>query len=67
MKKTVICLTKAISEECLIERRMSKMEKKLPYEDLKMKLVFFASSDIVTASGGNDIPEDPGEYDGEWL
>lgn len=43
------------------------MEKKLPYEDLKLKVIFFASSDIVTASGGNDIPEDPGENDGEWL
>lgn len=43
------------------------MEKKLLYEELKLKVVFFASSDIVTASGGNDIGEDPGENDGEWA
>jgi hypothetical protein len=43
------------------------MEKKLPYEDLKLKVIFFASSDIVTASGGNDFGEDPGENDGEWM
>ena len=67
MTKTVICLTKAISEECLIERRLSKMEKKLFYEEVKLKVVFFASSDIVTASDGNDIPEDKGENDGEWM
>ena len=67
MTKTVICSTKAISEECLIERRLSKMEKKLFYEEVKLKVVFFATSDIVTASGGNDISEDKGENDGEWL
>lgn len=43
------------------------MEKKLFYEEVKLKVVFSASSDIVTASGGNDIPEDDGENDGEWL
>ena len=43
------------------------MEKKLFYEEVKLKVVFFASSDIVTASDGNDIPEDKGENDGEWM
>ena len=63
-----VCLTKAISEELLIERRLSKMEKKLPYEELKLKLFFYTTnSDIVTASGGNNIGEDKGENDGEWT
>ena len=43
------------------------MEKKLPYEELKLKLFFYTNSDIVTASGGNDIEEDFGENDGEWT
>ena len=43
------------------------MEKKLFYEEVKLKVAFFASSDIVTASSVNDIPEDEGENDGEWM
>ena len=43
------------------------MEKKLPYEDLKLKIIFFTSSDIITTSGDNDFSEDLGENDGEWM
>ena len=67
MTKTVICLTKAISEECLIERRLSKVNKKLPYQELKLLIYMSACSDILTMSDNNDIPEDDGENDGEWL
>ena len=43
------------------------MKKKEKYENPELELVLFAASDIITASGGNDIEEDDGENDGEWM
>ena len=42
------------------------MEKKLPYEEPKL-LSYIFDLDVCTASGDNDIDEDFGENDGEWM
>ena len=43
-----------------------KMEKEI-YRSPELELIKFAAVDIITASGGNDIEEDSGENDGEWM
>jgi len=43
------------------------MEKKNPYEEPEILFVAFSESDIITSSGGNNIGEDDGENDGEWM
>ena len=43
------------------------MDRKLPYEEPTLLCCIFVSPDIITASGGNNIGEDSGENDGEWL
>ena len=42
------------------------MEKEI-YRSPELELIKFAAVDIITASGGNDIEEDSGENDGEWM
>ena len=46
------------------ERRKDKVE---IYEKPEIEIIYLNTSDIVTASGGNDIGEDGGENDGEWM
>ena len=43
------------------------MKKKDKYENPELELILFAETDIITVSGGNDIGEDDGENDGEWM
>ena len=40
---------------------------KSPYETPEVDLILIANADIITASSGNDIGEDYGENDGEWM
>ena len=42
------------------------MDKKLPYEEPEL-LYYIFDLDVITASGNNDIEEDEGENDGEWM
>ena len=44
------------------------MDKKLPYEEPELLCYIFTDIDVITTSGNNnDIGEDTGENDGEWL
>ena len=43
------------------------MKVKVYYEEPEIELISFSTTDIVTASGGNNIGEDDGENDGEWM
>ena len=43
------------------------MEKKTTYASAEIELIKFAMSDVIETSGGNDIGEDSGENDGEWM
>ena len=43
------------------------MKIKEPYEAPCISILVLLEADIITSSGGNDIGEDPGENDGEWM
>lgn len=43
------------------------MKNKTSYEKPEIELISFSATDILTVSGGNDIGEDVGENDGEWM
>lgn len=43
------------------------MERKLVYQKPEIDLIALLYTDIITTSGNNDIDEDAGENDGEWL
>ena len=42
------------------------MKTKAPYEKTRIEFVLLSNTDIITASG-NNIGEDEGENDGEWI
>ena len=50
-----------------MERRLSNMENEFIYEKPKIELILFVSNDIMTISDGNDIGQDDGMFDGEWM
>ena len=59
---------KFIFSELGRERRLRIMDKKLPYEEPELLCYIFTDIDVITTSGNNnDIGEDTGENDGEWL
>ena len=43
------------------------LAEKKAYEVAEIELIEFKCHDIITTSGGNDIGEDNGENDGEWM
>ena len=43
------------------------MKTKALYVTAELDLVKFEASDVIETSGGNDIGEDSGENDGEWM
>lgn len=43
------------------------MKNEVKYQTPELELIYFAATDIITTSGGNDIGEDNGENDGEWM
>ena len=43
------------------------MKTKELYVTAEIELVKFGMSDVIETSGGNDIGEDSGENDGEWM
>ena len=44
------------------------MKKKITYEPPELFMISFYDTDIITVSnGGNNIGEDKGENDGEWM
>ena len=42
------------------------MKKKMIYEEPEIKVIAFDGVDVITSSG-NNIGEDPGDKDGEWM
>ena len=43
------------------------MNKKKTYETPELNLIILLETDIITTSGGNNIGEDKGENEGEWI
>ena len=43
------------------------MKNKAKYEKAEIEIISFYDTDIIATSGGNDIDEDLGENDGEWM